>query len=153
MSSTEPRPYEATATSQPSLWRRIQSCYRWEVGNDGNLNPTLLAVAQYCHRYQSEVLGIPDRWGFFTTRNPRLQVDQAAALAACIFILGPLLLWEITLIAYTYSSSLLRSATVGLLNLLLCLNIGIVVLIWTVMILSNRRKKDHVWADWKERKE
>lgn len=131
----------------------MRSCYRREVDSDGNLNPTLLAIAQSCHRYQSEVLGIPDRWGFFTSGNPRLQVDEAAALVSCIFILGPMLLWTIILLAHACYSSLPGCTFIVFLSFLLSLNLGTVGAIWAVMILSKRRKKDYIWADWKERKE
>lgn len=59
-----------------------------EVDSRGNLNPKLLAITTKSYRIQSQDLGIPDSWGFFSHGSPRLQVCQAARFITAATFMG-----------------------------------------------------------------
>ncbi len=60
-----------------------------QITKDKKLNPVHLALGIRGYWIQSQVLHIPDRFGFFSPGPPRLQVHQA-------FLLLPMLLAVIT---------------------------------------------------------
>lgn len=45
---------------------------------DARLNQPRLALATHCYWFQSRILRIPDRFGFFAPGPPRLQVEESS---------------------------------------------------------------------------
>ena len=45
---------------------------------DGRLNQPRLALAIQCYWFQSRILRLPDRFGFFAPGPPRLQVEESS---------------------------------------------------------------------------
>lgn len=133
------------------LWRRILSCYRFEVDSDGNLNPTLLEIAKHGHYVETQVLEIPERWRLFDTTNPRLQARQAAGLAVFVANVAVFASMQITSMIYFYFY-LPFLKFLGLSAFFLSLVLGFTALVWLLMVDCGRRT-DHVWTDWKAREE
>ena len=111
---------------------------------DGLLNPSLLAVATAGHHIQSQILGIPHRWGFFSPGLPRLQVFEAqlSIIAFLLNCLTPMVLFTLSLLL-----GLPTGKTLGFLIGELVIPISLK--FWSLAVYSPRRKPDYEWKDWK----
>lgn len=118
--------------------------------SNGRLNPVYLAIVTRGYWIQSHVLHIPDRFGFFSSGPPRLQVHQSASFAfltvgvAFSIVWGPLTV----LLAKLMGRPISRLA--GAMGFL---QIAVVAVIWALACFDHRREPDYDWGDWKLRKE
>ena len=121
-----------------------------EIVND-QLNPLHLAVATTGYRIQSRTLQIPDRFGFFSSGPPRLQVHEGS-----FFIVTAS--WTcLNLIFHPFMFFL--GCLYGLPN---CRKLGaafsLIVLVeffcfWLLACCDRRRAPGYEWEDWKLRKD
>ena len=54
-------------------------------GYNEDLDSKLLNIAISNYRFQSKTLNIPCLWGFFSSGNARLQIDETLVLAMFVF--------------------------------------------------------------------
>lgn len=118
---------------------------------DGRLNQSHLALATRCYWIQSRILRIPDRFGFFASGPPRLQVEESGILVFVVFVTCHLVFYAGLAV---YLVSLLGNRPVksfaALMGLICLTPLGFV---WIHLCWSSRRHPDYVWKDWKVRME
>ena len=122
-----------------------------EVDSSGNLNPMLLAFATEGYRIQSQYLGIPDRWGYFSPGTPRLQVHEAASLRMAVlfttFFLLPIETFAVV------NSRGMGAHTLAKVALLAFVNVLFFGADWAIRLMSFRREPGFRWDDWKPRQD
>lgn len=124
-----------------------------EVDSNGILDQEMLALAIYCFRVQSETLRVQERWGFFSSGHPRLQVHEAvffAFFAWTMLSTGFLQVLLFLLIAYADRAD---ADLFQLFALFFWLDIGVVAIFWLCAVYGVRRKADYRWFDWNIRQE
>jgi len=137
-------------SNSKSIAAAVKNCLLDQVDSDGNLNPTLLALASRCYRIQSHVLHVPDNWGFFSPGPPRLQVHQGAGL---VVVLG-LQVHTAALGGFVVYMLVIRNRPVfGLVGFLLAMHLATLVAFWALSLFDRHRAIGYDWGDGKLRKE
>lgn len=114
---------------------------------DNQLNPNLLTLATNGYSIQSQTLRIPDRFGLFSPKPPRLQVHQASVFI--VFVFGSYL----TLMGAAFTVFLMRLC--GLPNIKriavgqLAISAVLIALLYLLICCSRRRAPGYEWEDWK----
>lgn len=118
----------------------------------GQLNPTHLTIATQSYRIQSDILHIPDRFGFFSPGPLRLQAHQGAEFGILFFLLGVICILGIGIIVWFRA----RGDPVFILaSAMMLVIVGVAISIWIMSWYDRRRSKDYDWGneDGKLRKE
>ncbi|TQN68037.1 Extracellular metalloprotease [Colletotrichum shisoi] len=111
---------------------------------DNRLNPVHLAIGIRCYQIQTEVLGIPEQYGLFSSGPPRLQVLQGSTIPTLyLSIAFPVVVLVVAML-------FLRNENTNmwpLMSLIACAII-IYVLLWYMFCVDPRRAPDYEWNDW-----
>jgi len=116
---------------------------------NNRLNPVYLAVATSGYRIQSQTLHIPDRFGFFASSPPRLQVEEGAAFAHMVFMIC----YAIMTWCFVASLASPNARLFALAMVFVAMEIGIISFVWYMMCTKASRQPNYVWKDWDEKKE
>lgn len=65
----------------------IAASFAPEVSSNNTLNQTHLSIATKGYWFQSHILKIPDRYGFFSPGPPRLQVHQGVSFLILFYMI------------------------------------------------------------------
>ncbi|KAK1767160.1 hypothetical protein QBC33DRAFT_559284 [Phialemonium atrogriseum] len=119
--------------------------------SNGRLNPVHLAIATRGYWIQSHVLHIPDRFGFFSSGPPRLQMYQSASFAFLTVGVAFSTVWGALTVLLAKLMGRPISRLAGAMGVL---QIAVVAVIWAALAcFDHRRALDYDWGDWKRRKE
>lgn len=118
---------------------------------DNRLNPLHLAIATTGYRIQSRILQIPDRFGFFSSGPPRLQVQQGLLfiVGACKASFDTVFLALVVLLCYVNGLPNYRRIAA----VFSVMVISQVVMIYALGCWNPRRAPGYVWEDWKLQKD
>jgi hypothetical protein len=132
------------------FFTNVRLAFRSQV-IDHNLNPVHLAIARRGYAIQSNVLRIPDRFGFFAPGPPRLQAYNGAKFAALVLVHGFLFVWETVYVALYVRRG--WPNPVGVTVYLMAVHLIFFSIVYVATLLNPRRLPYHTWEDWKLRRE
>ncbi|TID02395.1 hypothetical protein CH35J_003663 [Colletotrichum higginsianum] len=116
---------------------------------DNRLNPVHLAIGIFGYQIQTEILGIPEQYGFFSSGPPRLQVSQGIMFPAYVSLAAfPLVFLGVIV--------LLRgneNVDAWILMRFIAITASVTVLFWYLEYADPRRAPDYEWNDWKPHKD
>ncbi|KAL7915840.1 hypothetical protein GGI35DRAFT_430809 [Trichoderma velutinum] len=127
-------------TSTTATLKALFSCH---VQN-GQPNPVHVTIASRGYDFQSRVLRIPDRFGWFTRGPPRRSAYEGYTFVyICVFLGVEAILLSICLIAVDSIGQPIMTLSIAL----LVFYVMVLALIWAVIIHSPQRKPDYYWGD------
>lgn len=111
------------------------------------LNPVHLSLANTAYRIQSQTLGIPDRFGIFSTGPPRLQVWEAHWAVFFAFIHLFLAVYVLCVLFMFWMMKVRNFGRIAL--MIIGTWVGSVVFFWYAIIARrDEMGPDYVWKDW-----
>ncbi|KAI1340323.1 hypothetical protein F5Y15DRAFT_54601 [Xylariaceae sp. FL0016] len=114
--------------------------------SDGSLNQSHLAIATYGYHIQSQLLHIPDHWGWFSPGPPRLQVAQGAIFALLnVGLSYSYMVFGACLIILMHSQQRSIGVAIGVITALYRASLAF---FWVLVCFADHRKPDLVWGDW-----
>ncbi|KAK4190334.1 hypothetical protein QBC35DRAFT_471964 [Podospora australis] len=123
------------------------------VDDSRRLHPVRLAMAARMYWFQSQILGIPDRFGFMAPPHlPRIQVEECGPWVALAIVYIHMFYLEAgALLLCYYNPKLSRKSVAGLGFLLTMMPVTLLGMIWAKTCSGPQREPGYVWKDWKER--
>ncbi|GJC95894.1 hypothetical protein CH63R_02160 [Colletotrichum higginsianum IMI 349063] len=116
---------------------------------DNRLNPVHLAIGIRCYQIQTEVLGIPEQYGLFSSGPPRLQVFQGSTIPTLYLSIAFPVVVLVVAMLYLRNENTNMWPLVGL----VACAITIYALLWYMLCVDPRRAPDYEWNDWKPHKD
>ncbi len=135
-----------------SILNTITVSFGPQVIVSDTLNPIHLALSTRGYWFQSHILSIPDRYGFFSPGPPRLQAYQGF-LSLILFIMIVCEIFLGTFVIFLASLKPDRKPIWVLIPAISASAIGVVAFIWAGSCFHENRRPDYDWADWKLRKD
>ncbi|KAK2020600.1 hypothetical protein LX32DRAFT_716363 [Colletotrichum zoysiae] len=112
---------------------------------DNRLNPVHLAIGIRCYQIQTEILGIPEQYGLFSSGPPRLQVFQGSFVPVLYFtIVFPVVVATVFVKyenKYKEKWPWMMASITGM--VILC------AAFWYLLCTDARRAPDYEWNDWR----
>jgi hypothetical protein len=153
--ATNTRPKEAIKMPRNptnSILKAIKAFVGPQITKDNGLNPVHLEIATLGYRIQSHMLHIPDRFGFFSSGPPRLQVYKGALFASLIVMLVYSIFWG-ALIVFLSLFRVDPPPIWRLVVAMVALMVGTLAVCWVMACFDKYRAPDYDGGDWKLRKE
>ncbi|KAK2017305.1 hypothetical protein LZ32DRAFT_22652 [Colletotrichum eremochloae] len=116
-----------------------------EVVNN-QLNPVHLAIGIRGYQIQTEILGIPEQYGLFSSGPPRLQVFQGSTIPLVYFLV--VLPAVVLSVAGLFTRNKVKILW-PLMGLIIAGTIILCALFWYMFYIDPRRAPDYKWNDWK----
>lgn len=110
---------------------------------EGTINPVHVAVASHGYRIQSQKLGIPDRFGFFSPGPLQLQEHQGGVVALIVFALIPMIFWSVFIILMFKSKG---KPVLGLIEVMMGMFVVWLGALWIIACFDRRRAPDYDWG-------
>ncbi|GKT62055.1 hypothetical protein ColTof4_02316 [Colletotrichum tofieldiae] len=116
---------------------------------DNRLNPVHLAIGIRCYQIQTEILGIPEQYGLFSSGPPRLQVHQGSTIPTLYFTIAfPVVVLVVAVLFWRDENTNMWPFTGPFMGLITCMTI-LCALFWYASCVDPRRAPDYEWNDWK----
>ncbi|KAJ0163435.1 Extracellular metalloprotease [Colletotrichum tanaceti] len=116
---------------------------------DNRLNPVHLAIGICGYRVQTELLGIPEQYGFFSSGPPRLQVSQGNMFPAFIALSAFPVVAPLVAILFFGTKNKEFWPIMGM----VAISIGTGGFLWWLECTDFRRAPGYEWDDWKIHKD
>ena len=112
---------------------------------DNRLNPVYLAIATTGYKIQSQLLRIPDHYGFFAPAPPRLQAREGAAFAGMVMLICYMVAtaWFVINLA----SSIPNARRFMFALFLMTVETTTCAIFWYVQCTKASRKPGYIWKD------
>jgi len=138
--------------SNPSILDALAGALSSQVTASKTLNPVHLAIATRGYWIQSQILCIPNRYGFFSPGPPRLQVYQAfLSIALLVMIVLDIFLGALVVLLIALKPN---NKPIWKFVVVMVAYVGsVVAAIWVLECYSKHRAPDYEWDDWKLRKD